>query len=642
MSVEDPRYAIDHLLEDDIHHSLETLHKALRKQFRDCKNGHLLNLKLDGFFHERNDSSNSCFDLFISAQHYCHPPTWVRMKAAFIRQLKQPLSDRALCSRISSAAERRLSVNMHLQQTRVRSPHSTAPEPRDTKNISRYMIALGPDGPATTIAPMRSLAQVFKLPNDFRWCSGSDLEPQIYFSRDPATGDLANITEALVSCHLDNEELSQEELELNGDMQLLHLAKVLMEVQLQEKICLKHGPKRMSLEKFRIKLVELAASTPYFTHRDNDFSVLVLCHGENYRTAESMGCLGKSRCTDRIQRKKTVNSREAVKVFYEELTKFHRKYLENIVDSHGAPEAPHLRRKIRVAIIDSGVSKEDLFIKQYMKRGSIAQMRNFTSPDINDCEDSSGHGTAVTKILLEVAPHVEVYIAKVTNTLEISSFGALCIAQAVNYAVQMWDVDIINMSLGLDAKEQDIDEALRHALQAELTSTSGKIVVAAAGTNRGANETPAWPGIMLGVIAIHATDGFGKLVNFNPPTQGIRFGTMGLNVKVEEESLNGDFEEFFVSGTSYATPVAAGFAANILEIVRHRFPDLTEARKMKAYSGACMEKIFGEMSVPVGDCKFVQPWSFWKHVVDGKCEWRGNFFPEEDEENMIELLGMMF
>lgn len=85
MSVEDPRYAIDHLLEDDIHHSLETLHKALRKQFRDCKNGHLLNLKLDGFFHERNDSSNSCFDLFISAQHYCHPPTWVRMKAAFIR-----------------------------------------------------------------------------------------------------------------------------------------------------------------------------------------------------------------------------------------------------------------------------------------------------------------------------------------------------------------------------------------------------------------------------------------------------------------------------------------------------------------------------------------------------------------------------
>ena len=111
------------------------------------------------------------------------------------------------------------------------------------------------------------------------------------------------------------------------------------------------------------------------------------------------------------------------------MTKFHRKYLENIVDSHGAPEAPHLQRKIRVAIIDSGVSKEDLFIKQYMKRGSIAQMRNFTSPDINDCEDSSGHGTAVTKILLEVAPHVEVYIAKVTNTLEISSFGALCIAQ---------------------------------------------------------------------------------------------------------------------------------------------------------------------------------------------------------------------
>lgn len=273
---------------------------------------------------------------------------------------------------------------MHLQQTRVRSPHSTAPEPRDTKNISRYMIALGPDGPATTIAPMRSLAQVFKLPNDskqftnriksrlcfnlalsffylsskhwqtVRWCSGSDLEPQIYFSRDPATGDLANITEALVSCHLDNEELSQEELELNGDMQLLHLAKVLMEVQLQEKICLKHGPKRMSLEKFRIKLVELAASTPYFTHRDNDFRYAIYsCLGtegkdirlngykaflsfvmekiiEPLRAWAGVPCvaaekleevviwpsLGKSRCTDRIQRKKIVNSRYGQPLYY--------------------------------------------------------------------------------------------------------------------------------------------------------------------------------------------------------------------------------------------------------------------------------------------------------------------------------------
>ena len=85
MAVKNPRYAIDHLLEDDIHHSLETLHRALRKQFRDCENSHLLNLKLDGFFHEKKDSANSCFDLFVSAQHSCHPPTWVRMKAAFVQ-----------------------------------------------------------------------------------------------------------------------------------------------------------------------------------------------------------------------------------------------------------------------------------------------------------------------------------------------------------------------------------------------------------------------------------------------------------------------------------------------------------------------------------------------------------------------------
>lgn len=76
--------------------------------------------------------------------------------------------------------------------------------------------------------------------------------------------------------------------------------------------------------------------------------------------------------------------------------------------------------KIRIAIIDSGVSTRDKEIDKYISGKRIVGQRNFFRPGVDNCEDFHGHGTTVAKIVLQVAPQAEVFVAKVTNSQSIS------------------------------------------------------------------------------------------------------------------------------------------------------------------------------------------------------------------------------
>lgn len=71
--------------------------------------------------------------------------------------------------------------------------------------------------------------------------------------------------------------------------------------------------------------------------------------------------------------------------------------------------SPWPEERVRIAIIDSGIRKEDAKIAA----ANIRDCRNFTSSE--DCEDPIGHGTMVARLLSEVAPEAELYIAKVST-----------------------------------------------------------------------------------------------------------------------------------------------------------------------------------------------------------------------------------
>lgn len=119
-------------------------------------------------------------------------------------------------------------------------------------------------------------------------------------------------------------------------------------------------------------------------------------------------------------------------------------------------------------------------------------------------------------------------------------------------------VDIISMSFGSWELDYNIEDALERAVKKD-------VLLFAAACNGGANQPRAWPARRDDVFCIHACDGLGNkaTTNPNPLAQNDNFTVLGVNItsRWKEEVVE-------KSGTSFATPVAAGFAANIIEFAK--------------------------------------------------------------------------
>lgn len=113
-----------------------------------------------------------------------------------------------------------------------------------------------------------------------------------------------------------------------------------------------------------------------------------------------------------------------------------------------------------------------------------------------------------------------------------------------------------------------IDEAIKNASSFKDKSTSSTLIFAAT-QNDGANKRIAWPA--REVIGISSTDGNGQHSSFNPHDDGSYtiFYALGQAVEVACPShFCKPLNKMRVSGTSFANPVAAGLAANVLGYAR--------------------------------------------------------------------------
>lgn len=68
--------------------------------------------------------------------------------------------------------------------------------------------------------------------------------------------------------------------------------------------------------------------------------------------------------------------------------------------------------KIRIAVLDTGIDPSDRMIKSAISR--IIEKRSWVGPPGNYI-DRYGHGTHVTRLLLQMAPAAEIYVAKITE-----------------------------------------------------------------------------------------------------------------------------------------------------------------------------------------------------------------------------------
>ncbi|KAL7954001.1 peptidase S8/S53 domain-containing protein [Trichoderma compactum] len=256
------------------------------------------------------------------------------------------------------------------------------------------------------------------------------------------------------------------------------------------------------------------------------------------------------------------------KKFWKDMEIFTEKYISPLALSDDVRRIrPWPREKVRIAVIDSGVRKEDAETAAAEVTQRIRGYRNFTSSDLNDCEDQVGHGTMIARLLLTVAPQAEVYIAKVTDKKIMPKNQLYRIAEAIK-----WAVDIISISLALSEEHYDVNEEITEAPSPSSQDAERKLVFAAAG-NRGPCAVRAFPARKEGVIAVDASDGSGEWVKLNPNSKSkLNLSTLGENIKIRcPDSANpGKMKDVYISGSSFATPIAAGIAANVLEFARYR------------------------------------------------------------------------
>jgi subtilisin family serine protease len=243
---------------------------------------------------------------------------------------------------------------------------------------------------------------------------------------------------------------------------------------------------------------------------------------------------------------------------------------------------------VRIAILDSGFDRSNPLLMDENRQFNpqIKQACSFVhNTEAHEYQDDIGHGSHTLGLLLKVAPCAEIYIAKIAGgeTLDRDSYDdiaevghpyllplsrpQLIIAQAINHAVSKWNVDVISMSFGIREYHGPIKSAIADALH------KGTLMFAAA-SNDGGNSGRAFPAASPGVFCIHSTNGNGSPSDFNPTAHDtdINFSLLGEDVSSHwPAGKNGHNAHVkAMSGTSIATPIAAGLAASILSFVRQQ------------------------------------------------------------------------
>jgi subtilisin family serine protease len=186
--------------------------------------------------------------------------------------------------------------------------------------------------------------------------------------------------------------------------------------------------------------------------------------------------------------------------------------------------------------------------------------------------------------------------------------------QAIYHAVDEWDVDMLSLSFGFASREHRDYDLFERAL--EHAHSRGKLVFAAA-SNSGANHRRAYPARHAHVICVHATGGNVQPAAFNPPPDsdddggggGDNFATVGQAVECAwpralcNRAVNPCCLAW-KSGTSFATPIAAGIAAFLLQYAAETLEEI-DVRLLRKLQG--MRAVFKKISRRLHGFDYIAP-----------------------------------
>jgi type VII secretion-associated serine protease mycosin len=228
---------------------------------------------------------------------------------------------------------------------------------------------------------------------------------------------------------------------------------------------------------------------------------------------------------------------------------------------------------VTVAVIDSGVSPSHPALE-----GKVLEGRDFVVGGTGQC-DENGHGTLIAGLIAGrevvsaefrfygIAPDATILPVRVLRDQQRSYETDLSerIADAVMWAVDRGDADIINLSL-TTAPTPELEAAIEHAIAA------GAVVVAAAGNEgeSGRTEQVAYPAAYRGVIAVAGVDANNQHVSSSTPGDYVDVAAPGVLI-AGPAPAGGGFLWSEQGGTSFAAAYVSGVAA----LVRAYHPALT-------------------------------------------------------------------
>lgn len=269
--------------------------------------------------------------------------------------------------------------------------------------------------------------------------------------------------------------------------------------------------------------------------------------------------------------------------------------------------------RIRVAILDTGVDVSVDFLHRFWLQGQIIY-KDFVPEGSHSKipQDDHGHGTYITSILFKMAKYADVYVARVSKDGKM--WNSALVEQAINWAVQE-NVHIISISFGFPRLNQSLEPIRRGILQAH----AADVLVFAASSNRGKGHPIAFPACLDEVICVSSTDGRGRPSTFNPTTRtGKYLHAVGEGIEgAWPRKLNPDGATVRRQGTSYATPIAAGIAAMVMDCVWRVRRNLGyEAQTLRCNRGmlSVLDMMLDKSTAKV---QYLCPWRLFNAEING-------------------------
>jgi len=213
---------------------------------------------------------------------------------------------------------------------------------------------------------------------------------------------------------------------------------------------------------------------------------------------------------------------------------------------------------VRVAVIDSGITSDH----EDLDPARVVAGWNYIDRNRN-VQDVTGHGTRVTGIIAASRDN-GLGIAGLTDQVTIvplkifrgQNSNLNFAIQAIRDAVDVFQVDVINMSFGTRSDSQALRQAVDHAVG------QGVIIVAAAGND--GNTALAYPASLPNVVSVGAVDRTGTMSGFSQRNEALTVTAPGEGVVTLGHVGRSSY--YVVDGTSFSAPFVAAMAAAAKEI----------------------------------------------------------------------------